>query len=237
MSEIYFVRHGQASFGASNYDKLSPIGIRQSEILADHLMAMGINFDAVYCGRMKRQRDTARPLLGRKTQTPLDQDNATVFEAFDEYDARALLVARTKMPAHSDGMSTSDLPALRKDMKAFQAYFSQTVYGWIDGHYDGCDGVEPWGIFRERVRLGIQHLIDQHSKGQRIAIFTSGGPISVAVQIALGLSHRKTMELSWQIMNASLTRLKYNPSGLTLAMFNNVTHLLLERKPELLTYR
>jgi broad specificity phosphatase PhoE len=237
MSKIYFIRHGQASFGASDYDKLSPIGIRQAEILSDHLVAMGIDFDAVYHGSMKRQQGTARPLLERQLQKPLNQVNATVLAAFDEYDARALLIARTRMPAHADGMSLGDLPALRKNMKAFQAYFSQTVYGWIDGHYDGCDGVEPWNNFIERVASGVRDLIDRHGKDQRIAVFTSGGPISVAIQMALGLSHRKTVELSWQIMNASLTCLTYNPAGLTLAMFNNVTHLLLARDPKLLTYR
>ena len=30
MSEIYFVRHGQASLGARNYDQLSPLGWEQA---------------------------------------------------------------------------------------------------------------------------------------------------------------------------------------------------------------
>ncbi|HCT4576619.1 TPA: histidine phosphatase family protein, partial [Pseudomonas aeruginosa] len=37
MGSIYLIRHGQASFGADDYDVLSPTGIRQAEILGDHL--------------------------------------------------------------------------------------------------------------------------------------------------------------------------------------------------------
>ena len=35
MGSIYLIRHGQASFGADDYDVLSPTGIRQAEILGD----------------------------------------------------------------------------------------------------------------------------------------------------------------------------------------------------------
>ena len=33
MSNIYLVRHGQASFGAADYDQLSELGLRQSALL------------------------------------------------------------------------------------------------------------------------------------------------------------------------------------------------------------
>jgi len=34
MSDLYLIRHGQASFGKDNYDRLSPLGIRQARILS-----------------------------------------------------------------------------------------------------------------------------------------------------------------------------------------------------------
>ena len=37
MSEIYFIRHGQASFGEENYDRLSDLGVKQAKYLARHL--------------------------------------------------------------------------------------------------------------------------------------------------------------------------------------------------------
>ncbi|MBT3257470.1 MAG: histidine phosphatase family protein [Deltaproteobacteria bacterium] len=237
MSEIYFIRHGQASFGASDYDRLSPIGIQQARIMADHLLSLGIVFDAIYSGRMKRQRDTAGPLCEHYSEVLKDGDLPGILPAFDEYDARALLVARTRVSRDPDTVSAADLARLRQDKKAFQVYFSQTVDRWLDGHYDGQEGVEPWLSFCARVRGGVEFLKSRHGKGHRIAVFTSGGPISVIMQLALGLSHIKTLEISWQVMNASLTCVKYNPSGLSLSVFNDTTPLLLEKDPALLTYR
>jgi len=68
-------------------------------------------------------------------------------------------------------------------------------------------------------------------------VFTSGGPISATVQAALGLTDEKTMEVSWQIMNASVTRFKYSGKKIGLAGFNDISHLELENDSELLTYR
>jgi len=45
MGSIFLIRHGQASFGAENYDVLSPLGHQQSEALGDHLGQLGTRFD------------------------------------------------------------------------------------------------------------------------------------------------------------------------------------------------
>jgi broad specificity phosphatase PhoE len=237
MSEIYFIRHGQASFMARDYDQLSPVGHRQAEILADHLTSLGITFDTIYSGRMKRQQDTARPLCRNYQQTGSSNMQPVILPAFDEYDARALLAARAAGAKDGDGLSRDDLQALRQDPKAFQAYFAQTVYGWLRGDWDGQPHVEPWPAFRTRVIAGLRDVMAHNGKGRRVAVFTSGGPISVALQLALGLDHRKTVELSWQIMNASLSVIKYTSPGMTLSVFNNTTPLAMAGDPGLLTFR
>lgn len=65
MGSIYLIRHGQASFGADDYDVLSPTGIRQAEILGDHLLNLGVRFDRVLSGGLRRQQHTARAALER----------------------------------------------------------------------------------------------------------------------------------------------------------------------------
>ena len=45
MAEIYFVRHGQASVGAEDYDKLSLVGYRQTELLGSRFKEIGFKFD------------------------------------------------------------------------------------------------------------------------------------------------------------------------------------------------
>ena len=45
MSSILLVRHGQASFGAADYDVLSPTGHEQSRVLGSALAARGVTAD------------------------------------------------------------------------------------------------------------------------------------------------------------------------------------------------
>ena len=52
------MRHGQASFGAADYDNLSELGQRQSVRLGEYLAARQIDFDAVLTGTLKRQVQT-----------------------------------------------------------------------------------------------------------------------------------------------------------------------------------
>ena len=107
---------------------------------------------------------------------------------------------------------------------------------WISDSYQAA-GIPNWNDFKQRVRQGLEDLITRHGAGKQIAIFTSGGPISVVVQAALDLTDPKTLEVSWQLMNASVTRIKYNSREIMLAVFNDVTHLELAGDDGLLTYR
>ena len=58
MGTLYLVRHGQASFGADDYDQLSELGQRQSERLGRYWAERGLRFDAVITGTLKRHEQT-----------------------------------------------------------------------------------------------------------------------------------------------------------------------------------
>jgi broad specificity phosphatase PhoE len=236
MSEIFLFRHGQASFGTGNYDKLSPTGRRQSEILAAFLEKSDIHFDAVYTGSMNRHAETADPFCRRYAlrQPPLPQPERMA--AFDEYDSGALITARQRLDAAGKGPSVR-LAELRQDKKAFQAYFADTVVRWSAGDFDGEKAVESFPLFTRRIQNGLSRIMEHQGSGRRIAVFTSGGPISVALKTALMLCDEKTIQISWQVMNASLTCLKYSGGKMALSIFNNVSHLWLERDSSLITYR
>ena len=90
MSEIYFFRHGQASFGEENYDRLSPIGVRQAQVLARYLAKAGKVFDAVYYGEMERQQKTAREIVNHYHQNKLLVPRPEISDAFNEYDSFAV---------------------------------------------------------------------------------------------------------------------------------------------------
>ena len=236
MGEIVLIRHGQASFGDEDYDRLSPIGIRQSQVIADHLFGQGVRFDAVYSGPLKRQMDTARAFCTRFGDRQPALCEPTIIEAFREYDARNLIAARIRTGRDAESRSRETLDRLRRDRKAFQVYFAETVDRWLAGAYDTA-GVEPWPAFCRRIAEGLDHVIRDNGRGRRIAVFTSGGPICAVLKRALNLSGSMAIVLSWQTMNGSLTGVKYRGQQLTLSFFNNTTHLLMAQDPALLTYR
>ena len=236
MSEIYLIRHGQASFGEENYDRLSPLGVRQAQCLAKHLAKAGKSFDGVYYGEMERQQNTAREFINHYSNKGLAVIAPLVSKAFNEYDSFAVWQALIPEMLEDEPSIAKDLDKIPADQKAFQRVFAPLMTRWIEGKYK-ADGIPRWDDFTRCVKQGIEELTARHGANKRLVVFTSGGPISVALQVVLGLSDKKALEISWQLLNASITRIKYNSRGMMLAGFNEVAHLELEGEEGLLTYR
>ena len=59
MPTVLLVRHGQASFGAADYDVLSELGRRQADIVAASLADRGYRAARLYSGTLRRQQETA----------------------------------------------------------------------------------------------------------------------------------------------------------------------------------
>ena len=63
MGEIYLVRHGQASFGAADYDQLSDLGFEQARRLGLWLAETGQRFNLAVTGALRRHHQTAASCL------------------------------------------------------------------------------------------------------------------------------------------------------------------------------
>ena len=63
MPEIYFIRHGQASFGSENYDNLSNLGKRQSKIVGSYFKKIDLTFDRIISGTLNRQLQTCNHII------------------------------------------------------------------------------------------------------------------------------------------------------------------------------
>ncbi len=235
MSEIYFIRHAQASFGKENYDQLSPLGIRQAEILGDYLKRLGLDFHMVYAGSMERQIGTAHLVMSRmdKDQPGLDLHIAS---EFDEYDSRSIIRSQVRDMSREDPSISEALPQFYSDQRAFQYIFERAVLRWVSGRYE-IPSVETWQTFTHRVRKGVNSVMSDNGPRRTIAVFTSGGVISAVMQMALGLSNEDAIRLSWQILNTSVSTFKYSDKGFGLSSFNLLAHLELHNDAALLTYR
>jgi len=236
MSELYMIRHGQASFGEKNYDRLSPMGVVQAELFASHWVGIGRKIDAIYMGTMQRQIDTAGALISAYKDTQIPVPEIISDSAFDEYDSASVFQAQLPGMMDKNPSISKKLADIYTDKRTFQLLFEEAMNRWISGTCD-MPGVVTWRGFNDRVIKGVRQIMKAQGAKKRLAIFTSGGPISVVVQEALNLTDKSAMVLSWQIMNASITRFKYNTRGLAMAGFNDITHLELENDDNLLTYR
>jgi broad specificity phosphatase PhoE len=236
MSEIYFIRHGQASFGSANYDRLSEKGGVQATILGQHLAALGVKFDAVCSGEMVRQKKTAHAMITAYRERGLFVPDLILDPAFNEYDAALVWAFQTKQMRADEPGLLEELEQRPTDKKAFQRVFSRVMERWVSGKFDD-PGIVTWEAFKTRVVLGLNTLVTTWGPQKKIAVFSSGGPISIVVQQALGLSDSMAVAISWQVHNASITRIKYNQSTISLTGFNEIAHLELTGDRTLLTYR
>jgi broad specificity phosphatase PhoE len=236
VSSIFFIRHGQASFGTGNYDRLSELGKKQAERLGAYLAEVGTDFDAVYTGSMQRQVQTAEIVTaGLGSCRPLPA--AEVAAEFDEYDSEGVFKAVCPDLVEEDPDLAADLARILKDPSDFQRLFEEIVGRWVAGRYTRPVS-ETWPAFTRRVRHGLNRVMDDCGQGRQIAVFSSAGALSAVMQKALGLSDEQTVAVSWAVYNSAVSVFRYDSRGrFGLSTFNSVAHLEVCRDAALLTYR
>jgi broad specificity phosphatase PhoE len=239
MGFLVFVRHGQASFHDEDYDKLSAVGEEQARRLGEYWVRHGMTFDRVYTGPLSRQRRSAEIVRDVYAAAGAEFPPVEELESLAEMPVERL--AKRFMPqlcsedeqallAMQRYMATDDK---REKEKLFQKAFEKLMLKWADETYHDPE-IETFRCFVDRVMKGIGSMTAGHANGQRVAAFTSGGPTAVAIHMALNTSFQTTLELVWQVRNASVTEFMYTQGRFTLCAFNHVAHL---SDPSLWTYR
>ncbi|MFZ2807543.1 MAG: histidine phosphatase family protein [Desulfosalsimonadaceae bacterium] len=236
MSIIYLIRHAQASFGQPNYDRLSEVGHLQAAALADHLEQRGITFHAIYSGSQRRHEQTLAAFQAHLSAAGHPCPPVTATEAFNEYDSEAILKTLIPLMIGKNPGFETQVNHMFTDKRSFQKVYEKVMREWILSDRP-VNGLTTWKTYSDRVISGLQAVMDQQGAGKNVAVFTSGGAISVCVQKALHLSDAHALNLTWQIMNASLTRLKYSGSRIMLFGFNDAAYLELKKDARLITYR
>ena len=94
MGRLLLVRHGQASFGAADYDCLSELGHRQCVRLGQYLRERGARFEAVVTGTLKRHAQSwqgiAEGMQVRQDAQRKGAGRALIAAVVDEARARRL---------------------------------------------------------------------------------------------------------------------------------------------------
>jgi broad specificity phosphatase PhoE len=239
MSSLFLVRHGQASFLERNYDKLSAKGEEQSRILGSYWAGLKLGFDHVYSGPRVRQRETARLVGEAYKRAGLPWPEPTVLPEFDEFQAEAVLERSLPELIESDSgirkmhQAFRDSQTRPEQFKTFQQIFEVVIGRWADGKLP-LEGIEPWADFSARVQRGLAKFPENGNRGQRIAIFSSGGPVGVAMQRALDLSTEATLKAAWMVRNCAYSEFLFSAGRFTLSSYNATPHFT---DPEFLTHR
>ena len=213
MSEFYIVRHGQASFGADNYDKLSPLGHQQSDWLGEYFAARNLEFSQLWLGEMVRHKETASGIC-RGLNTQLETVTHTGLNEFDFQNIAAAYLAEHPNDAVQKGAPAADFYRLLK--KAMGA--------WSNEQLDPSMLNETWGEFRQRV-FAVLSAMRKESHDKPILLVSSGGAISMLMSIVLELDAKHVIELNMQVRNASYSHFFFNRDTVRLSSFNNVPHL------------
>lgn len=222
MGTLLLVRHGQASFGAADYDVLSETGAEQARLLGAWWARSGVTPDLVIHGPQRRQRDTATLMSDAAGWSP-----AVIEEpGWSEFDHEQVVRA-----------ATPDQPP-PGDRKAFQTLFEVALERWISGaHAD--DYPETYAGFVGRVHTALDRACAGADRGRTVVVVSSGGPIAaVAANLVDPAGEAVAQARAWRrlnvvVVNSSYSRIGVGASGPRLLTYNEHSHL----PPALLTYR
>ena len=233
MADLYLVRHGQASFGAPVYDKLSPLGQDQSARLGAWVRSCGYTPDAVAVGGPSRQRRTAELCMAVAGGPPVAEWR--LIEGLDEYDHETVMT-RYRPEFADRSKLNAFLDAQDDPRRAYQHVYAQAVARWVGGEHDG-DYAQSWADFRGRAVQALQALISLPARS--VWAFTSGGPIAAVVQHMLGIPDSHAFEINWALVNTGVTRIRFPSQGgqPTLSYINAQAHLEQAGDPALITFR
>ena len=221
MGTLYLVRHGQASFGADDYDQLSDLGRRQCVCLGQYFRAQGRRFDAVLTGTLRRHAQSLAAISDGLPGLP----QPLIRPGLDEYDSHAVIAA-----VHPEPLARPDTPEL------YRHHFRLLRDGlgrWMAGTTAPA-GMPSYATFVAGVNAALDHVRREHEGD--VLIVSSGGPISTAVGQILGTSAETTIDLNLRIRNSSVTEFAFTPKRHMLLTYNTLPHLDLPRDAAWVTY-
>ena len=210
MGTLYLVRHGQASFGADDYDVLSPLGLQQATRLGEYFKSRGITFDAAMTGTLKRQTSTFEGICGGMGAAHA----ALQWPGLNEYDSHAVIAT-----VHAGKL---EKPTTSEQYRHHFRLLKDGLTQWMNGVVSP-QGMPSYNDFVLGVTSALDHVRKTHTGN--VLLVSSGGPISTAVGHILGCSPEATIELNLRIRNASVTEFAFTPKRHMLVTYNTLPHL------------
>ena len=223
MPEFFLVRHGQASFGADNYDKLSALGHQQARWLGEYFAAREARFERVLIGELVRHRETAESLCQALPQSP----TLEVHPGLNEFDFHS--ISRAYL-----ALNPQQTPPEGASAKMFYAVLKRAMYAWMRGELAG-ELPETWEQFEHRVADALRHICDSRAQDSTLVV-SSGGAMAMLLKQVLNFDSENVIHLNMQMKNTGLSHFYFSNKNVRLSSFNNVPHLDIDGRSDAITY-
>ncbi len=221
MGTLHLVRHGQASFGTDDYDRLSELGTRQCAALGEWLHARGRRFEGVIRGTLRRHVQSLDAIASTLPGLP----EAIEWPGLNEYDSEAVVRA----------VYQGEVPP-PPDAEGYRQHFRllrEGLLAWTEGRAQPA-GMPSWSQWLEGV-AGALDLVRERFEGD-VLLVSSGGPIATAVAQVLQAPATSVIELNLRIRNSALTEFAFTPKRHALSVFNSLPHLDHPERTDWITY-
>jgi broad specificity phosphatase PhoE len=223
MSELYLIRHGQASLGAENYDQLSTLGYQQAHWLGEYFRDRNVSFDRIVIGAMSRHRQTAESICqGLGEELSFD-----VHPGFNEFDFKALILAYSQQ--HTE-QTVTDWHNPKQVFTVLRA----AMNAWSRDEIF-VPHAETWQAFTQRVNAALQYA-QQGARKQRVLVASSGGAISMALSQIMGFDSNTLINLNLQSKNTGINHCYFNAEKIYTTSINHVPHLDQPKRLQSITY-
>lgn len=229
MSKLYFFRHAQASFGAANYDQLSPKGVEQAAILGEYLVAKKIHFDRIFVGPLQRQQHTFEIVANKYKKHQLPLPNAITLQGLKEHSGtKAMRAALPELLKNVPLVQQLDA-AIKENPKLKNRnsllIFHYFLEKWVNGKII-IPEVESWADFRDATKNALKTILESTKKSETIGAFSSGGTIASITGEALKLTDEERIaNLNFSLRNTAFTSFLYAKKQFNLLSFNEIPHL------------
>lgn len=220
---IFLIRHGQASFGEENYDRLSEKGKLQAELLSEYLRKHFPEPDLVCIGSLLRHEETAAPFLRERKNCEVRKDSS--LDEFTEKLWRDMAVHLMAVhPEFGKLISVFQKFSGQKTGRVKNMFFRLTgiiLHSWRSGITP--EGHESWAEFKKKKIEFVRNISKENH--ENVFIFSSGIPLTVILSDIFGFSSEREMEISLYLWNTSLSILHSAKGKIVPVTVNSIPHL------------
>jgi broad specificity phosphatase PhoE len=222
------IRHAQASWGAEDYDRLSPLGERQARHLAEWLAAEATPYTQVVRGDLHRHAQTLAAIDAAFVAAGRPLPRTRIDPGWNEFQHEPILGAYAGAHANDANLAL----ARDGDQQAQRAVLAAAVRAWHEGEFDGAVP-ETWAEFGLRIAAARTRIAPVEGS---VLVVTSGGAMWRCAQAALDLDDTGLLKFGMKLRNTGICDFERGAERWRMLNWNELPHLAAPEQEPLHTH-